>query len=209
MASLLVVAGIGTILAVSAATGGSGNPGSVAPHGRGFEAFSSWVSTVGPDGVTHHQPPHFDDLAVRASILFPAGTGYRAAMEALYAARQQGVDLPIGAEIAPPLSKGKVVVVQNGRLMVDSAAPLGFDPNTGAVRSPEFTLPGSLTEADLTARFVEQRERGLPLPRGATLLVPDLPRCQVGLPGDRGGTPGVCPSGGTISSADIDAAIAG
>ncbi|WP_217924973.1 hypothetical protein [Miltoncostaea oceani] len=175
----------------------------LAPHGRGFEAFTSWATVVRADGVVQTRPPKYSELPSRASIQFPRGVGYRTAIEDLYEARQRGQELPANAEIASPLPEGVVLRVVEGRLTVDSAAPLGYDPGDGTVMTPEYTLPASLSPTQLKALFDEQRAMGLPMPRGATLLVPDLPLCQVLL---ESGASGACHDD-RISPAEIDWAL--
>jgi hypothetical protein len=146
---------------------------------------------VRPDGSVRLAPPRVRDLPPRPGLLFPAGVSYRQAVTSDHLAREARKVLPPGATLTDPLPEGKVVGLRgDGRVVIDPAAPLGDDPDSGRVNTPTYSLPGHLDADGLRARAAEQRLRGWALPRGPTMIVGALPRCQVHLPGDGPGGPG-------------------
>lgn len=157
-------------------------------HGTGGEAFAQHVTApLNGDAAYAQSPrmPTMSELGARGSYVFPPGTTYRQAVTSLYMARQAGNALPAAATRGPALPAGKVVVIAgDGGLAVDAAAPIGYDVATGIVQDPGYSLPGSMSADEVQARAREARAHGWPLPRGATVIVPPLPRCQVLLKGE-------------------------
>ena len=175
---MIIVAVVGA--AVGVGVGAPSSEEDLPKHERGIFAFVAPEVTIGPDGRAQVQMPLFGALPERPSLIFPPATSYRDAIQAYYEARQSNLELPSGAVIGSPLPQGKVVRhQQDGSLVLDPAAPLGFDLETGRVIEPTFSLPGSLTPPELDALFREAREKGWVLPRGATMVVAPLPRCQI------------------------------
>lgn len=146
------------------------------PHDRGIASFTELTTGTLPDGRLQHQLPLYTDLPERPSVVFPEGTTYPEAVTRYYTARELGRELPDGVEIGEPLPRGVVAQrADDGRLLIDSAAPLGFDPQSGRVREPTYTFPSTLSTSEIQARLREPRR----LPRDAIVIVPPLPRCQV------------------------------
>lgn len=120
-----------------------------AGDGGGPEAFVLPATDILPGGYERTRPPAIDELPVRPSLLFPADVGHAEAVRRYFAARVRGAILPPGVELAAPLPEGKAVLVrEDGRVALDPAAPLGYVPATGLVR----TLSGEPRGADPIAR---------------------------------------------------------
>lgn len=170
------------------------------PHGTGGESFVAQVTggmPGGADDATSRRMPLMSELPARGSYVFASGTGYRDAITALYLARQRGDALPAGVTRGDALPAGKVVVTGgDGSLAVDAAAPIGYDPASGLVQDAGYSLPGSLSGDEVEARRREARANGWALPRGASVIVPPLPRCEVLLRGETLATNPACGTAG-------------
>jgi hypothetical protein len=161
------------------------------PWGRGMQAFLRDVTER--DGRrTRIGPARFWAVPERPGIRFAPGMRYREAVTALYFAREQGEALPPGARIAPPLPRGTTILVLDGRITVDSAAPMGYAVTLGTLNQPHFSMPGHLTNAELSERFAEAQRLGLILPRDGKLLLNPIERCQVVLGADDGAAAMTC-----------------
>ncbi|MGD9695757.1 MAG: hypothetical protein AB7V42_08865 [Thermoleophilia bacterium] len=82
---------------------------------------------------TYELGPRYRDLPPHPAIRFPAGVSYSDAVRRMWRARNAGRAVPPGAEIVPPLPAGRVVLVADGRVTLDSAAPEGYDTLYGRV----------------------------------------------------------------------------
>ena len=108
--------------------------GDVPAFGRDPEqAFVAPRTDILPGGYERSRPTRMAELPSRPSLRCPKGTTYTQAIAAYFAARQRGEVVPPGAELAAPLPDGKVVLVEGGRVSLDPAAPIGFNPATGLV----------------------------------------------------------------------------
>lgn len=103
------------------------------------EAFVLPATDILPGGYERSRPPRYSDLPQRPSLLFPAGVGYAKALAQYTAARTRGRILPRGVALADPLPAGKVILVSDGRVRLDPAAPLGYSATTGLVNTPYDT----------------------------------------------------------------------
>lgn len=97
------------------------------------QAFVAPRTDILPGGYERSRPPRITELPTRPSLRFPAGMTYTQAVAAYYRARRAGEVVPRGVELAAPLPEGKVVLVEGGRVSLDPAAPVGFNPTTGLV----------------------------------------------------------------------------
>ncbi|MDX6645525.1 MAG: hypothetical protein QOK40_1252, partial [Miltoncostaeaceae bacterium] len=156
----LVVAG-GALAAVRWTTA------DVPAGGRGVYAFALPRTDILPGGYARTRPPRISELPMRPALLFPAGTSYATAIRDYYAVRERRGIVPAGVTLTDPLPGGKVVrVLEDGRIALDPAAPVGYDLWTGLVS-------GLLRAPDGT-------------------FAPSLPRCQVILPSDDPSAPADC-----------------
>ncbi len=137
----VVVAGVVAVLVIlGASRGDGGDPRAGAdgvwtaedllPWGDLYPFVDKVTETYGDED--YETTPRYRDLPPHPGILFPAGVTYRDAIRSMWRARNQGVTLPSGAQIVPPLPEGVVVVVRDdGRVAIDSAAPEGWEPRFG------------------------------------------------------------------------------
>lgn len=127
----------GRLIAVallSLAAGAAALAAGLPPFGNSPEAaFVAPRTDILPGGYSRTRPPLLEELPARSSLQFPAGTTYRRALSAYYAARRRGQVVPPGAELAAPLPTGKVLLIDQGRVSLDPAAPAGYDPTTHVV----------------------------------------------------------------------------
>jgi hypothetical protein len=166
------------------------------PHKDGVESFVLFTKTdEGPLSVTSettHEgvirsasggpvigPPRIQDLPLRPSIRFGPGVSYQQAMTDLYVARQLGKELPDGAVLDQPLPDGTAVLIDGDSIVADSAAPFGYEPATGRITTPTFSMPGGLAAEELDRAFQEAYDQGQVLPKVARVNADPLPRCQV------------------------------
>lgn len=126
--------------------------------------------------------PRYATLRSRSSLVFPPGVAYDQALTQLYLSVVTKGDLPDGTRLAPPLPPGKVLRRTADRsqgIAIDLNAPWGYEATLGFLNAPSFALPGSLSPVEMAARVQDARNRGLPLPIGATVDVPNLLPCQI------------------------------
>lgn len=100
------------------------------------EAFVLPATDILPGGYERTRPPRYADLPSRPSLLFTAGVDYSEALNQYIAARAKNRILPAGVVLEDPLPAGKVVLVTDGRVRLDPAAPLGYSATTGLVNVP-------------------------------------------------------------------------
>jgi hypothetical protein len=136
-----VLAGVVTVLLVLGVRGGdAGDPSAGAdgvwtvedllPWGDLYPFVDKVTETYGDED--YETSPRYGDLPPHPGILFPVGVSYRDAIRSMWRARNEGLTLPSGAQIVPPLPTGVVVVVRDdGRVAIDSAAPEGWEPRFG------------------------------------------------------------------------------
>lgn len=130
-AALLAVAG-------GALAAGAWSLDDLPPFGnRAEEAFVLPSTDILPGGYERTRPPRYSDLPARPGLLFPKGVGYTQALTRYAAARARQQVLPAGVELTDQLPQGKVVMVRDGRVVLDPAAPYGYAATTGLVN----TLP--------------------------------------------------------------------
>lgn len=126
--------------------------------------------------------PSIRAVQTRASLGFPAGTTYAEALTQLLASAARDGSIPAGATLMPPLPAEVVYVAPadpTEGLRLSLTAPWGWALDSGAVRPPSYSLPGSLTPAEALRAAQEAQASGDVLPAGAKVDVPDLPACQV------------------------------
>lgn len=142
------------------------------PFGSGDrEAFVMPTTDVLPGGYPRTRPPRYADLPVRPSIVFPAGLDYTQALQAYAAARAHGATLPAGAVLDDPLPEGKAVQVRDdGRIALDPAAPLGWAPVSGLVKTLAVPFSGGAIPIARCQLLIGSRD-------------PDSPACDA--PGPR------------------------
>lgn len=129
IAAALVLAGAGAGLAARGWT-----IADLPPFGDGDgEAFVLPATDVLPGGYERTRPPRYADLPARPSLVFPEGVGYTEALARYAAARTKARALPAGAALSDPLPAGKAVMVRDGRVSIDPAAPIGYSATTGLV----------------------------------------------------------------------------
>ena len=130
----LLAAAVALVVAGGALAASHWSVTDLPPFGDGDrEAFVLPATDILPGGYERTRTPRYADLPARPSLLFPAGVTYSQALERYIAARARGKILPAGVVLADPLPAGKVVLVSNGRVRLDPAAPLGYSATTGLV----------------------------------------------------------------------------
>ena len=133
----LLAAAVALLVAGGALAASHWSLADLPPFGDGDrEAFVLPATEFLPGGYERTRPPRYADLPARPSLLFPAGVTYSQALKQYSAARAKGRILPTGVVLADPLPAGKVVLVSNGRVRLDPAAPLGYSATTGLVNVP-------------------------------------------------------------------------
>jgi hypothetical protein len=163
------------VAAGEAVDGGSDGPGAP-PPGPPVGSPLAGVPWLLPDGT-----PTIDEADPRGSVRFPAGVGYREALEAVLLAALGGGGVPAGAAIAPPLPPGVVLVRPAGAgegLRLSLTAPWGYD-REGRIRAPSVAVPDGWPPGRVREAMAELH--GIP-PRVADGLRVDAPRlapCQV------------------------------
>lgn len=137
--------------------------------------------------------PRIQEVPALPSLTFPPGTTYQEALEALFVSVVERGRLPAGAGLGKPLPLGVVWSPGTGGepAALDLRAPWAFTLPGGRIRTPSYSLPGSLAAAEASA-VVRALEEGRPLMRGlppdVTVDTPALHPCQLG---GRGGM--ACP----------------
>ncbi len=117
------------------------------------------------------------------SLVYPRGTTYSAAVTQLIGAVGETGALPRGARLGPPLPDGVVFSTQTATRepALDLRAPMGFDPDSGAVAAPVLSFPSSMS-ADEVRRAARGARGVRAVPEGVRVAVPVLPGCQVAGP---------------------------
>lgn len=113
----------------------------VPAQGNGRYAFSAAVVDQLPQGYERVRPARIGELPERPALLFGPGITYTQAVSRYFDAREAGRVVPDGVELVDPLPAGiSVRVRDDGRVLLDPAAPLGWDLQTrlvaGAYRPP-------------------------------------------------------------------------
>lgn len=128
--------------------------------------------------------PEIDRVPPVPSLVFPPDTSYRQALEALFQSVVEEGALPPQTRLGAPLPLGVTWSPGRGESppMLDLRAPWGYTLPEGRIRTPTYSLPGSLT-ADAASAVVQAVEEGEPLgealPPGVAVDVPPLARCQL------------------------------
>jgi len=138
---LLAAAALLAVAAGGALAARTWSLGDLPPFGdRAEDAFVLPSTDILPGGYERTRPPRYDELPERPALLFPRDVGYTEALTRYAAARARQRVLPVGVELTDPLPGGKIVMLRDdGRLVLDPAAPYGYAVTTGLVK----TLPGS------------------------------------------------------------------
>jgi hypothetical protein len=133
----LLAAAVALVGAAAALAAGRWTIADLPPFGDGDQdAFVLPATDILPGGYERSRPPRYIDLPERPSLLFPPGVGYTQAIDRYAASRAHGKVLPAGAVLADPLPAGKVVLVRDdGRVVLDPAAPIGYSTATGLVNT--------------------------------------------------------------------------
>ena len=116
------------------------------------------------------------------SLRFAPGITYAGALHRLYVAARTGAAEVEDAEVMPPLPREVVYVApatDADGLRLSLLAPWGWTGGDGAIVLPSVSLPGSLTPEEAVRRVREAEARGMPLPEGGRVDVPQLPPCQI------------------------------
>jgi len=174
LASLVVAAVAVALLTSCAGSGDAAAPAAAAPPSVDLSQ-SPWARQ--PDGS-----PSVHGVPAEASLAFPPGTTYAQALSALAVSARQNGGAPAGATLQTPLPAEVVYVAPDtpeAGIRLSLTAPWGWDLATGAIRPPSFSLPGSLSPAEVERRIAAARASGAALPEGAVIDVPALPECQI------------------------------
>lgn len=123
--------------------------------------------------------PSLTRIDALPSLVFPAGTTYDEAIEALYAAAKTTGALPPDADLAPPLPKQIVFARSADRSVLSLTAPFGYDVNTGNVLAPSVYFPPSLTSEEIERASEAARASRSAIPAGAKVVGNPLAACQV------------------------------
>lgn len=135
------------------------------------------------------------------SLAFPVGVTYEEAVERLYTTITEEGTLPTEAKVVEPLPEGVVTREEaDGALRLSLAAPFGYEPENGRVRTPSLSLPSNVPreEAVRLIEAIKDGPLGEALPSGVTLEIAPLPECQTERVGES--RPPACPfiaSGGS------------
>ena len=117
-----------------------------------------------------------------ASVSFPAGTSYKAAIRAVVITVIERGALPANARIVKPLPREKVWSVRSSRPTLSLMAPFGFSIPEGRIRTPSFSISGAVPPAR-ASQIVRALRGGTPAGRGAArgvrIDVPRLTKCQI------------------------------
>lgn len=111
-----------------------------------------------------------DYRSSEGALAFPAGTSYSEAIVALRLI-EAGAPTDLAPRVVPRLPAGTVAVTGSGELILDLAAPYGYDVELGAAISPTYVFDGD-PEGTPKSRYG-------PWFVGSSLLIPDLPDCMV------------------------------
>ena len=170
-----------------AAAGCAGDP--TAPAAAGEAALdvrgAPWARQ--PDGA-----PPIADVDRQPSLGFAPGVTYGEALDALFRSAREDGTTPPGVQVLDPLPVEVVYVAPDGPdagIRLSLTAPWGWAPDSGAIRAPSVSLPGSLAPGEVQKRLERMRATGAALPEGGWVDVPDLPACAIAL-----GTPEQRPS---------------
>jgi len=124
------------------------------------------------------------DRRARPSVVFPPGTSYAEALDALVVNATLTGGLPPGTTLGPPLP-GRAALLRpedpSQGIAISLAAPFGYQPNG---------RPYGIT---LTSDEPDVASEGYVWPVGTRVAVPDLPACQV--VADRAAAPPACAEG--------------
>ena len=107
---------------------------------------------------------------------------YRDAATALYRSVTETGTLPKSSRVVNPPPRGVVVKrLADGRVVVNLAAPFGYEPQSGITRTPRLQFPASMSleEAIALQKKIASGPAGTPWPKGVTLVWPTPPKCQV------------------------------
>ncbi len=125
--------------------------------------------------------PPIAEAANLPSLRFAPGTSYRRATRALFVSVVERGEIPRSATLATPTERGVVWSVEAAGPRLDLRAPFGYEPRTGAIRSPTYRLPGALDPA-VADRVIAALTRGTPAGElsGVAVVVdtPPLATCQ-------------------------------
>jgi hypothetical protein len=167
------------VLVAAAAAIASGCASDPAPAAAGEAALdvqnAPWASQ--PKGA-----PRIADVDPQPSLRFPPGVTYGEALEALFRSARESGTTPKGVEVLDPLPAEVVYVAPDAAddgLRLSLTAPWGWVPETGAIRAPSVSLPGSLSPGEVEKRLREMRTAGAALPEGGEVDVPDLQACEI------------------------------
>ncbi len=150
--------------------------------------FAATPALDGAPWLTGGAQQTMREVPLRPSLVFPAGTGYAAALQRFYDAVSREGGLPTGTRLGAPLPAGRVVSLPAGPgdpLRLDLRAPFGYLVPSGTILGPHYTL------GKAAVTFPAAGAAGTPLPVGVTVVAPRLLACQT-MRGDRAGP--ACPA---------------
>lgn len=136
-----------------------------------------------------HQPhgsPSLDEVEALPSLVFPAGTTYDEAIEALYVAVKRFGDIPVEATLGPPLPKDIVFARSLERFVLSLTAPYGYDIGTGNILLPSLRWDDGMKDEDIDAARLAAGREGRIIPEGAKVEGNLLDPCQVMVNDKRG-----------------------
>jgi peroxiredoxin len=134
----------------------------------------------------------------KPSLVFPPGTTYGQALDALLVSVTLTGRLPAGTTVGPPLPDGTVLLRPRDRsrgIAIDLRAPFGYSGRAGTVYGVTFLSRGR-----------PETGGGLLWPAGARVAVPTLPACQVAT--TRAARPLRCTAGDEVAIRGIDRSVA-
>ena len=100
----------------------------IPPQGKGPYVFSAAVVDHLPQGFNRVRAALIEELPERPAMLFGPGVNYVESVSRYLQAREGGLTLPDGVVLVDPLPSGTSVRVRDdGRVMLDPAAPVGWD----------------------------------------------------------------------------------
>lgn len=187
-AALAVAGGAGAVAVTTAVLDSANPPGSVMRVTGGTARAAIDADPIlsrAPWIRQHGARPRVQEVDPLPSLVFPAGVDYPAALQSLYTSVAATGRLPAGTALGPPLAPGRVVELPTDPtrgVALDLRAPFGYALPGGQVLPPSYSLPGTLTPAQVRQRLRDADAQGLALPEGAIVDPTQLRPCMIAGP---------------------------